>query len=174
MSINRVTSLESGFGFGFGFGFGLRVDQSRDLAARVLDGLAGLAAERVREGFEARAEGVDAEVEDLLACEGGELLHDWQSSLVWGKIQGDTGRYRETQRKAGNSCMTGRAAWFRIRAGVRVRVRVRVRARARANPKPKPNLGEADCTVDVGGGAERHLVRVRVRNGVRVRVRVRG
>ena len=160
MSISRVTSLESGFGFGLGLGLGLglRVDQSRDLAARVLDGLAGLATERVREGFEARAEGVDAEVEDLLACEGGELLHDWQSSLVWGKIQGDTGRYRETQRKAGNSCMTGRAAWFRIRAGVRVRVRATATATARANPKPKPkpkpNLGEADCTVDVGGGAE--------------------
>ena len=160
MSISRVTSLESGFGFGLGLGLGLglRVDQSRDLAARVLDGLAGLATERVREGFEARAEGVDAEVEDLLACEGGELLHDWQSSLVWGKIQGDTGRYREIQRKAGNFCMTGRAAWFRIRAGVRVRVRVRVRAtataRAKPKPKPKPNLGEADCTVDVGGGAE--------------------
>ena len=88
MSISRVTSLESGFGFGLGLGLGLglRVDQSRDLAARVLDGLAGLATERVREGFEARAEGVDAEVEDLLVCEGGELLHDWQSSLVWGKI----------------------------------------------------------------------------------------
>jgi len=99
VSISRVTSLESGFGFGLGLGLGLglRVDQSRDLAARVLDGLAGLATERVREGFEARAEGVDAEVEDLLACEGGELLHDWQSSLVWGKIQGVTGRYREIQ-----------------------------------------------------------------------------
>ena len=97
MSISRVTSLESGFGFGFGLGLGLglRVDQSHDLAARVLDGLAGLATERVREGFEARAEGIDAEVEDLLACEGGELLHDWQSSLFSGKIQGDTRRYRE-------------------------------------------------------------------------------
>ena len=74
------------------------------------------------------------------------------------EIQGDTGRSREIQRKVGNFCMTGRAAWFRIRAGVRVRVRVRAtataRARANPKPKPKPNLGEADSTVDVGGGAE--------------------
>ena len=74
------------------------------------------------------------------------------------EIQGDTGRSREIQRKAGNFCMAGRAAWFRIRAGVRVRVRVRATATATATanpkPKPKPNLGEADSTVDVGGGAE--------------------